>query len=361
MPHTSVNRLVHDHAALKSFVVDVLAHHGWRDVDHRQVVLKECSGFEGRTFHVCAGNCSVSPHPHAVALHVLLPQVAEDDVSKGRMAAAHKLFSEYRIAPGRLAQGCDWFIDPWAGSTIGGVYTLNRPTFQERAKNGVATASPEELGELLAQIHAIPTDWFDEWREQVCIRTPVLRNASSSSHIWPFTARQEFLKDLPAEAIMQWCSASPKPNSFYGARVVTSHADFHPANIVRTSDGLQVLDFGLACVTCAAKDLAWACEYFLCGRNEKRAFASTYLMSSGFPARDDDVDDLLLDAECFALHSFTGPLYGQLDSLRHDPQHGLDEYLKFATIAEDSLTSPALRQEILERGLFFSSRYQALL
>jgi hypothetical protein len=355
---TSLQALVHDHVALRSFVLDVLADQGWRDVDSRQVILKECSGFEGKTFHVRAEG--VSDSLDAIALHILHPQVANDDVGKGRMAAAQKLFAEHHVSPGRLAEGCDWFIDLWAGSTIGSVYELNRHKSVEAAK-GAATATPEELGELLARIHSIPTDWFDEWREKVCDRIPELRSVSSGSHVWPFTARQDFLKDLPPDAIRLWCSTRPKPNSFSGARVVTSHSDFHPANIVRTPNGLQVIDFGLACVSCAAKDLAWACEYFLCGRDEKRAFASAYLVTSGLPAAIDDVDDLLLDAECFALHSFTGVLYAQLDNLRHDPEHGLDEYFQFAAIAEDSLTSSLLREEILQRGLFFCSRYQALL
>lgn len=348
---TSLQTIVNNHEALIRFVINVMVHHGWRDVEQSHVILKSCSGFEGKTFEVRIDGQSSSLD--AVALHILQPHVAVDEISKGRRAAAQKLFSEHSLAPRCLAKGCDWFIDPWSGSTIGRVYELNRP-------GGVAAATPEELGELLAKIHEMPTDWFDEWREQLCNRTPALRSADFNSHIWPFTAMQ-LVKDFPPDALSLWCSVGPKPTSFAGARAVTSHSDFHPANIVRTQNGLQVIDFGFTCVTCAAKDLAWACEYYLHGRAEKRAFASAYLKACGLPASFEDVDDLCLDAERFALHSFGGVLHGQLNNLKHDLQHGLDEYFPFAAIAEDSLASPSLREDILEHGLFGCYRYQQLL
>jgi len=169
------------------------------------------------------------------------------------------------------------------------------------------------------------------------------------------------LDSLPEGAINSWLRAGPRPVSVAGARLVTSHSDFHPANILRTESGLQVIDFGLSCVTCAAKDLSWACEYFLQGLDEKREFAAAYLKASGFPGDCVEVDALVLDAECYTLHSFTGVLFGQLRNLIDDPVNGLDEYFKFAAIADDAQSKASLRSEVLERGLFFTSRYQNLL
>mmetsp|Transcript_133523 Transcript_133523/g.249693 ORF Transcript_133523/g.249693 Transcript_133523/m.249693 type:complete len:459 (+) Transcript_133523:55-1431(+) len=355
--------------ALAQFVVHAMARHGWGNVDHSQVVVQECSGFEGRTFKVSTE--SINAVPSVVAFHVLNNQVAADDICKGRMAAAQTVFAANRISAARIAQGDNWFVEPWIGTKVGGVYDLNRPKHRKSTAESFeltlglhtespATASPAELGELLARIHAIPTGWYDEWRVSICARRPALLSAESGSHIWPFTARQQIFEKLSDESIRLWCQAGPKAASSAGARIVTTHGDFHPANIIRGQDGLQVIDFGLTCVTSAAKDLSWACEYFLHGIEEKRAFASAYLKAGGLPAENDEVDALLLDAECFALHSFTGVLLGQLDNLREDPVRGLDDYFAFAAIAEDALTNTQLRSEILEKGLFFSSPYQAL-
>jgi hypothetical protein len=349
-----------DHITIGHFVVDAMWQHGWGAVDLTHVAVKECSGFEGRTFKVSVSDSAI--YPSCVAFHVLSHQVAGDFVCVGRMAAAQAVFAAHGLAPPRVTEGDNWFIDAWAGSQVGSVYDLNRPISTCQKETGPpAFATPAELGTLLAKIHAIPPDWYNEWRARVCARDPVLFAADANSHIWPFTARQAFLRALPDEGLASWCQAGPKPASIAGARLVTSHSDFHPANIVRGKGGLQVVDFGLASVTCATKDLAWACEYFLHGQGEKRAFASAYLTASGYAGECDEVDALLIDAECFALHSFTGALYGQLDNLKDDLAHGLDGYSKFAAIAEDALTNASLRSEILQRGLFFCSRYQALI
>ena len=42
---------------------------------------------------------------------------AVDEVGERRMEAAALIFSEHGVSPRRLAQGGDWFIDEWVGST----------------------------------------------------------------------------------------------------------------------------------------------------------------------------------------------------------------------------------------------------
>jgi len=346
--------------ALSSFVVDAMAQNGWRNVDHTQVRVKECSGFEGRTFRISAEGSNVCPA--MVAFHVLNDEVVADLVCKDRVAAAQAIFAASGISPPRLAEGNNWFIDCWIGNKVGGVYDLNRPTAAEVSQvEPHATATAAELGALLAKVHAIPIDWYEPTRASLRARHPALVDTEGDSHLWPFTARQEVFEALPDEGIKTWSLAGPTATSNAGARIVTTHGDFHPANIIRTNSGLQVIDFGLSCVTCAAKDLSWACEYFLHGLEEKRSFASAYLKASGYAAVPEEVDALLVDAECFALHSFIGVLFGQLDNLKEDPEHGLDEYFEFAAIAEDARVNASLYSEILEHGLFMTSRYQALL
>lgn len=348
--------------ALACFVLRALSSSGWAGVAPEQVTLRECSGHEGRTFRV--SDESGNAQPPVVALHVLNAVVAAEPLAAGRMAVAQQLFAEHGLAPKRLAEGAGWFIDAWAGGRIGSLYDFNRAADSQQAavclREGSCGATVEELGNLLARVHSLPTGWYDEIRQQLCVRDPGLCVAALNSHVWPFAARRMFLRGLPDEGLRTWCAAGPRPISTAGARLVTSHSDFHPANIVRDEEGLKMVDFGLTCVTCAAKDMAWACEFFLRGLDEKRRFAEAYLRSSGLGVSPEEVDELLLDVECYSLHGWWGALYAELEKVREDPVHGLDDYQRYADIAEDATASHELRQDILEKGFFRCSRAAAL-
>ena len=63
------------------------------------------------------------------------------------------LFSDHGVGPKRLAQGEDWKIEPWEG--------LGEPELDSVEKF-------EMYGRLYAQIHQLPTEWYDEWREDLC-------------------------------------------------------------------------------------------------------------------------------------------------------------------------------------------------
>ena len=50
--------------------------------------------------------------------------------------------------------------------------------------------------QLLAKIHAIPTDWYDPHREAICKRIPLFREAGHDSHCWVSGSRSFWFSSL---------------------------------------------------------------------------------------------------------------------------------------------------------------------
>ena len=61
---------------------------------------------------------------------------------------------------------------------------------------------------LLAKIHKLPTDWFDEWRQKLCQTFPVLREASNGHHVWWLTKKLEV--KIPGTSFGYWNDAKIK-------------------------------------------------------------------------------------------------------------------------------------------------------
>merc|ERR1719353_535624 len=110
-----------------------MAQHGWANVDPVTVYVKECSGFEGRTFRISAEGANVCPP--MVAFHVLNEEVVVDPVCRDRVATAQAIFAAYGVSPPRIVEGDSWFIDAWIGNKVGGIYDLNRPTSAELSES----------------------------------------------------------------------------------------------------------------------------------------------------------------------------------------------------------------------------------
>jgi hypothetical protein len=213
------------------------------------------------------------------------------------MDAAATLLSEHGVAPRRLAYGGDWFIEAWEGS---GKPDIN---VSEKAK---------EVGDLLAKIHKIPTKWFDSWRQRLVDRFAKdfpeahmaghgLDSIPKGSHIWWFTCRQAWLKDMDAEKRARWFKEDFfAPKTEVGQRLVTTHGDLHPENMIEMEAGIKAIDLEFTHVTHAASDLGYTMNCFK-NRELKRLFLESYLVSSGFPAEARDVDAIFLDASFHSL------------------------------------------------------------
>ena len=97
-----------------------------------------------------------------------------------------------------------------------------------------------------------------------------------------------------------------KPKTMIGARLVTTHGDFHAMNTLQLIGGSVdriCIDFEYTCVTHAVLDLSYmlnTMENF----EKKRAFLGSYLEAMGEPT--DELDALMIDCHVAHLTAWWG-------------------------------------------------------
>jgi len=212
----------------------------WADTPIAKIEVKNTSGMGGSaTYRVSA------PH-QTVALHSRSETSVADLLFEQRMKAASKLFAAHNLGPARLAEGVDWYIEPWQGQ--------GEPKFDSVGKF-------EQLGRLMGQVHMMPTDWFDEWRAKICEANPDLKVVDKGSWLWILASR-------PAEE-QKWDKINPEarelllqdyfyaPQSEPGKRIVTLHGDAHQKNMLQLDDSMICIDLETSCVGHAIHDLGY--------------------------------------------------------------------------------------------------------
>jgi len=317
--------------ALAALVADALP--DWKHRERCKIQVEAKNG-EGQLFTYKVS--LEGADPHAVALHCWNEDATLDAILKPRTGAAATIFAEAGLAPRRLVQGDDWFAETWEG--------LGHPVFDTVERLAV-------LGELVARIHAIPTDWFDEWRERLCERRPELRKLPPGSHFWWWSAREELLSSVDAACVQAFCDAQWfAPTSPAACRLVTAHADLHPGNMLKGVDGISVIDFEYTCVAYAVQDLSFIVTESCGGdRARKWAFLRSYLQACGFPSSDTDVEALLFDCEVGVMGSHFGPL--DLETVESEPEAWLEKAELYEALVNEARPLPHLRHQIMERGL----------
>jgi len=138
------------------------------------------------------------------------------------------------------------------------------------------------------------------------------------------------------------------------ARIVCCHGDFHPANIIRTSEGLMMIDFEFSCVGSAVMDVGWALSMWLKDVKQKREFVRRYLECSELLTREEEVDEFILDAEIAFLGQANCPLLWRFLERRdwqQDSSHDLELYLAYQAFVMDIRRLPLLRLKVIENGL----------
>jgi hypothetical protein len=170
------------------------------------------------------------------------------------------------------------------------------------------------MGQLLAGLHAVPTDWFEPFRQQVCASQPRFSRMPPDCPLWARASANSGLSGGDG-IIPQLCelemagfdtfvrsSMIPAPRTAEARRVVTLHNDFAPQNVIWSQDRarLFVVDFGNASVGCAAVDLWEGCRTvgLVLGAAGQRAFIAGYL---GPSVASEHVDEVLLDVQSCAL------------------------------------------------------------
>lgn len=314
-------------------VTAALRNYEWSLVDRDTVKVEEKHG----VYKVSGEGVD----PPVVALHCQkYLSLAEDDYM-GRLADATRVFAEAGLAPRWLARGGDWFIDVWEG-------TGRSPIF-----DGVEKF--KELGELLASVHMLPTQWFDPWRAKAVERVPALRDVSHASHVWWYTCQYwdcDWCLPPHGENLRFWIQSEPcfAPASDAARRLVTSHGDLHGKNILCTESGMRLVDFEFSMVTYAVFDLSlvfsWAGQGAK-GRGKKQAFLEAYMKAAGLPMEPEDVAKLYLDAEIHVLGTSAGPLWR---FVRHNKAKQQIEWLQ--TMALKFRTDPDCCARLMENGIF---------
>jgi len=235
---------------------------------------------------------------------------------KSRFMDAIKLFSSADLAPPLLAEGQGWHLE-----------AHGRP----RAE---AEWEPEEVGELLAEIHNLPTAWYTKYQPLIREQLPCLAGVGNASHVWRHTGTNHpafsptGLKDDWSEASLRdWINESGfEPHTAAACSLVTCHGNPSPKTFDRTSSGRpRCTDLRYACVTFAVEDVSRALHKFVEAplqdkevqrggiensrlkaklwsyKVKKINLVKAYLKGRGLPAGYRDADDFLFDADCYRL------------------------------------------------------------
>eukprot|EP00747_Dinoflagellata_sp_TGD_P076058 gnl/TRDRNA2_/TRDRNA2_158996_c1_seq1.p1 gnl/TRDRNA2_/TRDRNA2_158996_c1~~gnl/TRDRNA2_/TRDRNA2_158996_c1_seq1.p1 ORF type:complete len:976 (+),score=273.60 gnl/TRDRNA2_/TRDRNA2_158996_c1_seq1:43-2928(+) len=329
----------------------------WAGATADELEFIEC--YEG---HQCCAMQVVNkarPDARPAAFHFISAELrpSKETVFYRRMEAAAKAIAAAGLAPTWITQDPHgaWYLESWEGDILGrGNY------LQENSLSQV-----EELGRLLARIHAVNPAWYKSHREQLQKKYPGLRDAPDGCHIWWYTARpmprMANIKEISAKLLRTWIEAGPLPRTVPGKRLVTAHCDFHPANIVRTPAGLKVIDFEFSCATCAVQDLSLAFTLWLKTSTMKEAFVKSYLKEAKLPATPKDVFDFRLDIELCTL------TYGcprNPDSLANAIRY-LDEHKKFTpryleskAFADRAFADVEIAKAIVQSGFSKAMQYR---
>jgi len=333
-----------DRATVPVMVASELSHcPGWCDIDPLHLSVKTSHGHGGgKTFKVSAPS-EVCASPPAVAVHICCQhEPRASAISRATDASA--VFAAAGLAPTCLAQGRNFYIEAWEGYGQASLKTLE--DFQN-------------LGSILAQIHALPTGWFDKHRKQLISQLPALGQAPYGSHVWTLIhpGVVDHFKSI-TEEVMQAFVGEPlvAPMHPIASRIVTCHIDLHTGNLLNADKGFMCIDFESACVTFAASDLALAMalskhageKACLSPIEVKRAVVRSYLQELDESFDPVDVEDLIFEAElaraCY-LHSELNP-----SALRFSPKTAIALIEAMQSFLSRARNSSPLRASIIELG-----------
>lgn len=146
---------------------------GWKGIAIDGVVVSDLSAAGGgRIFRVAAEGATpptvVLRAPGKGARHYRDSEGAY--LQDARTQAAANLLSTRGLAPRQLAVGGRWNIEAWGGESVARDFNH----FDE------SLAPMEELAELMARFHSVPTDWFEEYRLKMITRDPSLETVCAS-------------------------------------------------------------------------------------------------------------------------------------------------------------------------------------
>ena len=301
-------------------------------VEKKILSIKDVSGNSGAKTFICSegeipkcivkvkGNESImSSHPNTFK----------------RVLAATENLRSNGIAPPIVLHGADFHIERSAGiSVMEDFFHFNQKI-----------APPEKVAKLLAKLHSIPIDWYqnlkNEFLEQDLNISSILKPMPPFAPCWclpwsgfdtqmpvlgvgnpnPETAKKIFKLELKTgvyKKIMQCSAFFPKSDA--AKREVVVHNDFKPDNILYDPETkeLTAIDYDLVQVGAAVMDFGLPYMMWLGSRftnfNFRKEFIKSYLIESQLPYDDQNVKDMMLDCEINTIVAFPGLLANIYDA-----------------------------------------------
>ena len=187
----------------------------------------------------------------------------------------------------------------------------------------------KKVAKLLASIHAVPTEWYEDYHDQIVSRDDRIASLLAKElpryafSTVPFISGLEnghihlgggghdakaakTILDMQIDSgVLQKMLSEEAffPKTKAGQRIVTTHGDFKADNTLIDSKGeLVPIDFECTCVAPAIVDLGFAlCTHLNSGwgisYDTRFEFFQAYLENSKQPATEEDTRALMLDAE----------------------------------------------------------------
>eukprot|EP00929_Paragymnodinium_shiwhaense_P034220 TRINITY_DN18653_c0_g1_i1.p1 TRINITY_DN18653_c0_g1~~TRINITY_DN18653_c0_g1_i1.p1 ORF type:complete len:847 (+),score=134.76 TRINITY_DN18653_c0_g1_i1:79-2619(+) len=281
-----------DTIKLAELVVNCLSDDpGWAAIkDFSTVSIEDKSGMGGaKTFKVTPPEgLDPPPRPCAAALHSR-EKDGSKEVLMRRMSEATLALSRAGVAPQRLAEGGDWFVESWDAAA---------------SSDGVKSAGARGQGQLLARVHDVPVTWFEPIKEQILAENPQASATPAGSHAWLYLSRlapfDNVLKD-PGVYADYVDDTHLSPVSSIAKRVVTVHGDYHPGNTIDAGEGVgfKVVDFEFTHAGSAVFDLTFG--LFCCGRENRVEFLEGYTENMT-GVTTEDFEEVMVDAELALLY-----------------------------------------------------------
>ena len=145
------------------------------------------------------------------------------------------------------------------------------------------------------------------------------------------------------------------PVSYAGQRIVTTHGDFHPGNIIVSNMHgiffIKVVDFEQSHVSFAIQDISYCFGAKTFKHKEtKLAFAEAYLKELGNSFTESDVHALVLDAErCSLSTAFYSRVVAEFMDSETIDDINLEDCYQFKILAYEALRNVELADEIIDR------------
>ena len=289
----------------------------------------------------------------SVVLHSTISDKT-DRFEDEKMRQAHRLLFRYDLIVPRLYEGKDWWIE----------------RFIENDRTEVL--SIETYATLLADLHSLPTDWYNTFYDQYTNEYPELKEAHPHGHVWTYVAKPGWF--MPYRTFETYLKHEDHfvPQTEAGKRIVNVHSDYWNDNILYDK-GLKkayVIDLEYISVGWAARDLAfifWWIEHpghlgvFLDMKPDKSMtnyeaiylFTKTYQKRLNYPHEKLDIENLIFDAECAKLRHFHCIL-AEDNKIKKtlDPNYDHDFYKEHVRIEKLAKNDDTLKNQVIQKGIY---------